>query len=530
MFNSKLIEKLDLSEWNRSKEVGLIIAPCGAGKTYNSINVFPELLNVKPEETLLLFPRAAIKNQTLIEYADKTTEYVYESSFTEKDKINIATVHAIGKKYRHEGLLPQMRLVIVDEWHTLFSENNFASDLLYFQMAFQEWIDDANTMIICLTATEVLPLNFIYESPFDGLNWLYQNRLPQIPIKCICKDIEPTYKANEVIIERNKSLEMCLRALPASDNSKQIIFVKGKIERLIALAESDSNAGWLCSMSSTKKIGDVKARDLMNEAHYQSIISGYFPEGINRMYLSSAYREGLNIKDESVKQVIIDGCTDIDIVQSLGRVRHDTDKLVIVIDKRRYLGTESKVKHAIELLESNEHDSFEHYYAKQVLQESDEYEGKKDPVLIYKDKDTGDYLFNYYALRYWLYCEYSLMCSDKDNHVWFNRKLPNYEEYYEKILNGYHKSAIQYEILPHIKPNTIEQYNKETVKQFDFTNWHQVTLYADSAKEFANALNLKNRDYSTMAISGIYKNYPELFIKKKSISIDGKRKTAYVIK
>ena len=129
------------------------------------------------------------------------------------------------------------------------------------------------------------------------------------------------------------------------------------------------------------------------------------PQGINRLYLSSAYREGLNVKDADVQEIVIEGCTDIEIVQSLGRVRHSVESLIIVIDKRKFTGTDSKVKKALELLES---DNLEPYYQLQKEQEKESFDGVKMPILVYKDLESDELRFNFLALCFWLYEQYSI--------------------------------------------------------------------------------------------------------------------------
>ena len=188
-----------------------------------------------------------------------------------------------------------------------------------------------------------------------------------------------------------------MRELPANSNNKQLVFTKGRIDRLRDLAAMDPSYSWLCSSKSSSRIDEIRACELMNQDHYRSLISGYLPDQINRIYLSSAYREGLNVFDPDVREVIIEGVTDIDIIQSLGRVRHDLDRVVIVIDKRKYSGIDKKVSHAIELLRSGDLRS---YFEIQEEQETEENIKNKVPILVYRDLRTNDLRFNFFALCY----------------------------------------------------------------------------------------------------------------------------------
>lgn len=522
---------INIEGWDRTNEIGLITAPVAYGKTYFCIHELPKMLDVEPKETLMLFPRKEIRNQSLREYKKSCVEYQSEESGFE-NKVRLATCHLIGNTYRRTGYMPIPTLVIVDEWHTCFAENNFAFDLLYFQQVFQKWVDNPKIIVVCLTGTPTLPMEFVNQCPFAGLENMY-GKMPKMPIRNLTRELKPKFKAGKIIVQQNQSIESVLRAVPASEDNKQIVFVKGSIERLVDLANADEKATWLCSASSNAKIGDAWAKDLMNASHYEQFTAGNMPEGINRIYLSSAYREGLNVYDESIKDVIIDGVTDIDIVQSFGRVRHNTERLIVVVDKRRYQAIESKVKNARQLLESENLTAFEDYYLEQLEQQKDEYEGTKKPILVFKDKANNRLMFNYWALYYWLYERFSAICAGQSNNqsvFWFDRELPSLKGYFEAILGAYSDAPIVYNPYRYIRPATIEQENKERIAMFDWGKWSGKELFGEMAEQFKQEIGLKNKDYSLMAVSGIYKRFPMLFAKKQCRRIDGNRINTYTLK
>ena len=316
-------------------------------------------------KTLFLSPRAGIKKQTLEQYSESTKLFSGLESAFAADKVQVATVHQIGNWYQERKAFAQPLLVIVDEFHTLFAENCFASPLLYFQQQLEEWVNNPDVVVIALTATAKLPLEHI-ESGFA--------------FKRISEETEPKYKAETITIEQSKSLETILRQCPATQDNKQLVFVRGSVERLIRLAAADECASWLCSKSSNTRIDGIKASSLMNQDHYETFLDGRFPDGVNRMFLTSAFREGINITDEAAQEIIIEGCTDIEIIQAFGRVRHDTKRLIVVIDKRKFGGFYDNIEKANELLESS---NLEEYYERQLEQEQENYEGEKIPVLVY---------------------------------------------------------------------------------------------------------------------------------------------------
>lgn len=523
--------KINIESWNRSKEIGLITAPVAYGKTHFCIHELPQMLGIEPKETLMLFPRMVIRKQSLSDYSDYCVEYQSEESAFE-NKVRLATCHLIGNTYKRTGYMPNPALVVVDEWHTCFAETNFAEDLLYFQQVFQMWVNNPAVTVVCLTGTPTLPLEFVNRCPIPELEYMY-GKFPQMRIRDLVGQLEPKYKANQIIVQQGQSLESVLRNVPASETNKQIVFVKGSIKRLKDLADADENATWLCSATSNAKIDGKPAADLMNKEHFEQFTAGYMPAGVIRIYITSAYREGLNVKDEIVKDVIIDGVTDIDIIQSFGRVRHNTNRLIVVVDRRRYKTIETRVKNARELLESDNPLAFEERLAEQIEQRNDDYEGRKHPVLIFKDVIANSLKFNYWALQYWLYEYYSAYCAgltDNQTADLLGEENQSLKGYFQAILGAYSNAPISYNPYKYIRPATIELENKERIANFDWEKWGGVELYGDTAEQFRQEIQLKNRDYSLMAVSGIYRNFPALFERKKRKKIDGKRIWAYELK
>lgn len=519
---------LKLDDWDKRTEIGLIAAPCGLGKTHASVHWLPQFLGFEPRRTLLLSPRAAIRDQTLETYDTETVPFsVNESAFGSDDRVRVTTVHQIGRWYRSYIDYPKPNLVIVDEFHSLFSENVFAQDLIYFYQQLLEWAEDPSVCVLVLTATTTLPLQFVNKCPFEGFEWIYES-FKGFKIKSICGDLEPRYKVAKVQIESGKSLETVLRQCPASPDKKQLIFTRGRIERLANLADADKCASWLCSVSSRSEIGGEKASDLMNREHYDSLIGGYLPEGINRIYLSSAYREGLNVHDEAVREVIIEGASDIEIVQALGRVRHSIDRMIVVVDARKFPSIDGNVRNALALLKSGDLKS---YYDQQNEQEKEDYEGEKVPILVYEDIRTQSLRFNFLALCYWLFDHYSVTCATQRKQteiVFSGSELPRKIPYFEGILKPYSEAKIKFDLISFGKPN-LEQENREKIERFDWASWRGRELYGVAAEVLVKELDLYNRDYSRMALSGIYALCPDKFEGKYRRKRDGKRQTVYVV-
>ena len=54
------------------------------------------------------------------------------------------------------------------------------------------------------------------------------------------------------------------------------------------------------------------------------------PQGYNLLFFNDSCHTGMNIKDETVKTVICETVEQSAIIQAIGRVRHDLEKVVVI--------------------------------------------------------------------------------------------------------------------------------------------------------------------------------------------------------
>lgn len=97
------------------------------------------------------------------------------------------------------------------------------------------------------------------------------------------------------------------------------------------------------------------------------------------------------------------------------------------------------------------------------------------------------------------------------------------------MIDKYCLNPICFDSYNYIRPNNIDSENLERLNSFKWSDYSGLELFGESAKEFSKSLGLKNKDYSTMAISGIYKHYPQYFKSKSRLRRNGKRETVYIL-
>ena len=104
------------------------------------------------------------------------------------------------------------------------------------------------------------------------------------------------------------------------------------------------------------------------------------------------------------------------------------------------------------------------------------------------------------------------------------------KKFFEELCQQYTRIGKRDSNGQYIRPQTIDLKNKERIALFDWEAWGGRELFGEVAEEFKQAIKLKNKDYSLMAVSGIYKHFPQLFECKKRKKIDGKRVWVYELK
>ena len=340
---SHFLKEPDLNSWNHYSPI-FISAQTGMGKNHfiqhylirhlNSENI----ANNKHKKILLLSNRVALTRQTKQQLAQNLKDIVGDAYplknmdyYTEEgiDKlyfdfgiIHVCSYHQLYHRLNHkktrENLQKQLfRYVIFDECHFFTSDSTFNRNTQYILKHSIETFQKAIRIYMSATLEESF-------TPIISTESKICSKLSEENSKIECKYyyFERNYSYIDKINVYDK-LENLPASIKDTSDDKWLIFVASKKDGK-ALREGLTNNG-LESAFLTK---DSKSRNLSNnssdnENEYQTYRRIVENEKFNQRVLisTSALDNGINIKDSSVKHVVIDMLDRTEFIQMLGRIR-----------------------------------------------------------------------------------------------------------------------------------------------------------------------------------------------------------------
>lgn len=483
------------------KDIMLITASCGRGKTYYSFNALLDDINtilmrnaichvhkdIEKEEVLFLTSRKIIKKQQLKggNAAIQATSGMYDTNMLEwdkeeyKGKIQVTTMHQWGEWVKKGLIKKHPKVVIIDEIQSLFSENVFAESLLYtIEYLKENW----NELIkIGLTATPQYLYNYVSE--VDNT----------ITFKRIDKELGSRYKANKVTIYMNKTLDSVKKEYEVKANEEyKILEYTMSATRCYNMADERDNAAFMISEYNDNKPKDkeVTLSTLMKQQEKDGVnVKNYItdncklPFGIDILYINSACREGMNLKDEKVKTVICEAVDMITIEQILGRIRGDLEEFVVVCNFNYLTMVDKQIKEIAKSIS----DSPTQIELARIYGQQEKDKNMSKVVYYYND----EYKINVYGIAYLKYMKESyiqLQNNSNDRVVRVGvRDMLLCDEYLAQLskyaVNG--TINIQKAILDKNHENVIERF-----KQIE-NEWLNKPIGKEEKKELCAALECK---------------------------------------
>lgn len=342
----KLIWDNDLTNYNTFL---VLNGGTGIGKTssvMSQVQVELEKKLNKSQSMLVVESRTATVDQINIQYTD------------EIEKINgidvcqrLAFMHKINKNTIHYDW------IVIDECHGLFSEASFAEDAEFIA----SWIRNVrtNTHIIFVTANDeyfeelsrkYFPgnYNFIYLFPdfthyvsntyVKEIQFIKTNRVDNVLLSLSTKmngqkGIIFLKKASDVkdwffrLLHENKRVGMIVSQ--ANETIAALTTYQAKQAQDAAINISNGQAGLtmadLCELYDT-----VRARQ-GKEGIREAINHERLPDDVDILLATDTIQEGISIKSP-IHYIVIEGYTEVEVRQKLGRFRGNLDLLYIIFN------------------------------------------------------------------------------------------------------------------------------------------------------------------------------------------------------
>lgn len=535
---------VNLSRWETFQEVGLITLGCGYGKTFNSFNLdadglinlinirrkqqvhpFQEHKDIKPEEVLFITPRASIKEENANDYADRCFKIqnmndLIEFNIEAKGKISLACYQVIGAILRgNPHALDYYRLVIVDEYHMIFTDATFASE----SFEVRQWIQSnlGETIFIGLTATPLPYWNYMRQDgwadyldskPMTELE--YEDRFKEqfnVPHRIVNRNFRNKDTAQNVYVLKGASMDT-YEAMFQEKNEKMLVCLQSARQCYTRHYLDEEHTWTMCGKNNNKIYPpkNMSYAQLFDNDNFNTLLENKtVPFNVRKLYITSFLEVGFNIKDDSFRTIICESFLPHQIQQYRGRVRNDIDNLVIVaptkfriVDKDRTTqnhvvftnqGTFDKsvnqVMKVVRAIEGMTEEAAQGYLMArwQEQQESIEDEYPLIPIVA---RYAGRYVIDWAIIEYYIYEEQCFMSAfysaDYDTREYNGRLLPNSKEFYRELLEPLSDSE------PIFRTIKQEDMNQSKVDKFDWEPWLDKPLDTNARKELAAKLSLRD--------------------------------------
>lgn len=542
------------------KDFMLITAGCGRGKTSHALEVGKEGLlsrinealresftpsninkkveKIKPCEVLFLTSRTVVKQQqeekheyTVAPYGIQDFEEGNDNAFLSKEeksalaeKIRISTAHNFGRLLKENQIKVYPKLIVVDEIPTIFSETVFADDLFYVV----KWLENNHKVIkVGLTATPEFLMDYIKqeEKVKDKFNF-----------KIVDKELGNKYSVDKINVVHRGSASTYLKLMDYSKDNRVLVYMRSA-NQCYELSKQFPNAAFLISKhckTKDKLTGELLCDIMQKQPHLSHIReTGTFPDDIFIVFLNSAYREGLDLKDARVKSIVCEASDMLTIKQVLGRMRQDM-KLLCVINNNRYK----------KLLNDNIEDICEFMDAIETTKDNPIAQGvyigarlerqrlSEVPNIVYEYR--GEYFFNYYAIAFFKYQRDCYHTTERSMNAEYrerdtNIKIENSREYFTNNLQSYATNTIMF-----IDAETIAAESRIKEKLETFTaieRFFDTPLDKDLKNELCEALGLTNSQYRLAKWTTVREELVKagLKITDKRVVRDGKKLRVSII-
>ena len=312
------LDKMEKGKFN------MIASGTGTGKTYFISN---ELVKRFPANKILFVTsRSAIAEQQEFSINNKGLDLVAKK-ISAKDGVNVlnADINVDNNKLNiccyntlidilmdnnaEKRLMDGIDVVVFDECHTIQTDT-FISNIGTVKTFINDTLTKADRYLIGLSAT-----------PQPLINWLVSISKKT---NFLCEYVV-NYKASNLFVTDEESLGRMF--LNRFENSKAIVLIDKleKAERLMnELGKLGLNSQFLCSRYRKEFTEEMeKTRNYILETEK-------LPTDLDVLICTSAYREGINICDESVQTVISYYGDFMNLTQFAGRLRQNYRSLVVV--------------------------------------------------------------------------------------------------------------------------------------------------------------------------------------------------------
>lgn len=342
----KLIEDNDLSNYNTFL---VLNGGTGVGKTstiMSSVRLKLEEKFSSPQSMLVVESRSAMVAQLNESYVDVIENFQ-----------GIDVCQRLGFMHMIERNNINYDWIVIDECHGLFSEASFADDAEYIA----SWIRSrrGNIHIIFITANDeyfeelsrqYFPgnFNFIYLFP-DFTKYVSHTYVKEIQfiktnkVEATISSFEQKFRTQKGIIFLKRAsdikdwffkmlaagIRVGMIVSQANETSATLTTVQQKVAQDAAINISNGQTG--LTMADLCQLYDTVRESQGKEGIRAAIVKERLPEDIDVLLATDTIQEGISIKSP-INYIVIEGFTEVEVRQKLGRFRGNLDLLYIIFN------------------------------------------------------------------------------------------------------------------------------------------------------------------------------------------------------
>ena len=298
----------DYKTWGKGKVV--IEATTGTGKTSFVMGplmdwALAETLRMNfPRQMLILCNRRALKADIMAKFEARCEPHIFMNEFGEPDCleydiVTIATYQHFEKRLKYTKdkgrALGSYKIIVLDECHYFFDDSSFNGNTAALYQTLKE--QEENGLVVWMTATP--------ENMYSV--WKRRGQLAQEHYYTLIRKAEHITKA-WIYYKDAELIDIIKRALVRNEKVLVMVTKRDKLDSMRALY--GDKAAYYCSANNLKGPMD-ELEDCVRNGKLQKPI----------LFATEALYNGVDIKDETLKHIVIESWVPLKIMQMQGRKR-----------------------------------------------------------------------------------------------------------------------------------------------------------------------------------------------------------------
>lgn len=276
---SDIIGETEIAKWQTNHHI-LIHSQTGTGKTKFITTRLQDYCQKNNKKILLFSNRDALKEQTKKEVGE--TNVITLKNYQQAEQ-SIRSLQAVFEGYDY---------IILDECHYLFSDASFNR---YTDILLDTLYHDFSKVFIYISATPYVLFEF---EPKPNFDFQYST------------GADYSYIGDIFFFRNTKSVENIIATVPAGEKAIYL----GPIDDCLELSLKIKDSAFICS-EHNKKYSKLSNTNVLKEISETEQFSCSF------LATTKVLDNGINLKDDKLKHIIIDEIDPITLVQFLGRKR-----------------------------------------------------------------------------------------------------------------------------------------------------------------------------------------------------------------